>query len=136
MHLPPKTTAYTPHTGTCHITEAEVLTVIIPEKQRKYVAFGKATRLYPTDESCGLYAHYCNLEPEELYQEKEIKTDDLLDFLSRSMAEGIYHLSEDDFHVQNRALGVDFLLCHESDIHLETENREVAAYTKARWAVK
>lgn len=73
---------------------------------------------------------------DELYQEIEIKTDDLLGFLSNSIAEGRYHLGEQDFHIQSLSGDVEFLLCHESDVHLETGNAEVASHMRARWAAQ
>ena len=82
------------------------------------------------------YGYDCNLDPKEWYQEIEIKTDELLGFLSRSIAEGIYHLAEDNFHIQSKSLALEFMLCHENDIHLTTDNEEVRAYMKAKWAAK
>lgn len=82
------------------------------------------------------YGFDCDLDPEEWYQEIEIKLDELLGFLSRSMAEEIYHLAENDFHIQSKSLALDFILCHENDIHLTTDNESVRAYMKAKWAAK
>lgn len=73
---------------------------------------------------------------DELYQEIEIKTDALLGFLSKSIAEGRYHLGEQDFQIESLSGDVEFLICHESDVHLETDNAEVASPTRARWAAQ
>ncbi len=73
---------------------------------------------------------------DELYQEIEIKTNDLLGFLSKSMAEGRYHLGDQDFQIHSLSGGVEFLICHESDVHLETDNAEVASHMRARWAAQ
>ena len=73
---------------------------------------------------------------DELYQDIEIKADDLLGFLSQSITDGRYHLGEQDFHIRSLAGDVEFLICHESDVHLETDNAEVASALRARWAAE
>ena len=73
---------------------------------------------------------------DELYQDIEIKADDLLGFLSRSITEGRYHLGEQDFHIRSLAGDVVFLICHESDVHLETDNAEIASAMRVRWAAE
>ncbi len=73
---------------------------------------------------------------DELYQDIEIKADDLLGFLSQSITEGRYHLGEQDFHIQSLSGDITFFICHESDVHLETDNAEVASAMRARWAAQ
>ena len=73
---------------------------------------------------------------DELYQDIEIEVGDLLGFLSRSITEGRYHLGEQDFHIRSLAGEVEFLICHESDVHLETDNAEVASAMRGRWAAE
>lgn len=93
---------------------------------------------FQIDDLVVFYGFGCDreLEVDELYRDIEMKTDKLLAFLSESIAKDYYRLGEDNFYIQSRSLGVEFLLCHESDIHLETENVDVAGCMKARWSKK
>lgn len=73
---------------------------------------------------------------DELYQDIEIGADDMEGFLSRSITEGRYHLGEQDFHIRSLAGDAAFLICHESDVHLETDNAEAITHMRARWAAQ
>ena len=82
------------------------------------------------------YGFGCDNDADDQYRDIEVKTGELLAFLSRSIADGLYHLAKADFYIESKPLGVLFLLCHESDVHLETEDGQVADYMRARWAGK
>lgn len=82
------------------------------------------------------YGFGCECDIEEQYQDIAVKTDVLLDFLSQSMARGIYCFGDADFYIESRPRGIQFLLCHEGDVHIETENRQVANHFHARWSAK
>lgn len=80
------------------------------------------------------YGFGCDCEFDEQYQEIKFKTDDLLGFLSETIAQGVYLPGDADLFIESRPPGIQFLLCHESGVHLETSDERVADHFRARWS--
>ena len=80
------------------------------------------------------YGFGCDCEFDEQYQEIEVKTDDLLGFLSGTIARGVYLPGDADLFIESRPPSILFLLCHESDVHLETDDEQAADHFRARWS--
>lgn len=54
-------------------------------------------------------------------------------FVRQHVEEGVFLPGESDLHICDRANTVEFLLCHESDIHLRTENAAIAETIEQAW---
>jgi hypothetical protein len=75
----------------------------------------------------------CGVDVDDLYVEIPIATEELKVFLEHSVAEDKYTFGSDDLYIKAEEIDAEFLLCHESDIHLETGNAEVFEIIKNRW---
>ena len=82
------------------------------------------------------YGFGCDCEFDEQYQEIKVKTDGLPGFLSETMKRGVYLPGDADLGIQSQSPDIQFLLCHESDVHLETGNEQAADHFRARWAAR
>ena len=82
------------------------------------------------------YGWDCDLEPEQLYQESPVPPSDLQTFLAESEDDGIFMLGKNDLHIESADRSIEFTLCHESDIHMKTEDKGFAHEIQAYWATK
>jgi len=105
----------------------------ISEETHEIVALFKKL---PVQDLVVWYGFGCDCEFDEQYQEIKVKTDDLLGFLSQIIASGVYLPGDADFFIESRPSGVQFLLCHESDVHLETGDEQAADHFRARWSAR
>ncbi|MGH7725612.1 MAG: hypothetical protein ACREOU_09305 [Candidatus Eiseniibacteriota bacterium] len=79
-----------------------------------------------------MYGLACNLEMDDLYQERPLKTDALPEFVRASQQKGVFILGECDLHVDSTDMTVRFTLYHESDVHFEGSPEE-AGTLRDRW---
>ena len=82
------------------------------------------------------YGWGCKLEPGQLWQDIEIPLPELAAFIEASIQQGIYSPGQADLVVQDRDRTFECLFCHESDIHLMTENDGLIAEATKRWMDK
>ena len=57
----------------------------------------------------------------------------LVGFLHKSIAQGIYHLGEDNLYIESGDPYIKITLCHEADIHFEAANTVLEARQRAAW---
>ena len=82
------------------------------------------------------YGSGCKLEPGQLWQDIEIPLPELAAFIEASIQQGIYSPGQADLVVQDRDRTFECLFCHESDIHLMTDNDGLIAEATKRWMDK
>lgn len=75
----------------------------------------------------------CGVDIDELYVENSVATDELKVFLEQSVAEDKYTFGSNDLYIKAAEINVEFLLCHESDVHLYTENADIFDLIKTKW---
>lgn len=59
--------------------------------------------------------------------------DRLLPFMTEGECRGYYRIGRDNLHVKAGTGRVEFLFCHESDIHFISEDTELVERLKAAW---
>lgn len=69
----------------------------------------------------------------ELWNESEISTNDLDKFVQASVKAGVFNPGMSDLFIMNRDRTAQFKLCHESDIHLATEDQELCDRVARLW---
>ena len=82
------------------------------------------------------YGSGCKLEPELLWRDIEVRLTDLVPFIESSIDNGIYAPGEADLVVQDRDRTFECLFCHESDIHLATDDESILTQAAQRWLDK
>jgi len=76
------------------------------------------------------------LTVDELWKPFHVKTRELATFLNSSIGNGVFRPGNSDLFIEDEAKSFEFLLCHESDIHLKTENPKLIEQTAEHWAEK
>lgn len=79
------------------------------------------------------YGFGCDCPDELLYQDVRIASPGLHAFMAEAVAAGYYRVGRDNLHVKTPDGRADFLLCHESDIHLTTEDAGLLDQVRAAW---
>jgi hypothetical protein len=82
------------------------------------------------------YGWGCRIDTNKLWSDMEVKVGDLPSLAKRSIEEGIYVPNQCDLILQDRSRTFTFNLCHESDIHLTTENPTLIEKASKQWAVR
>ena len=82
------------------------------------------------------YGWGCKLEPGELWQDIEVRLPDLPAFIQGSIEKGIYSPGQADLVLQDRDRTFECLFCHESDIHLVTDDDGLITEATRRWMDK
>jgi len=82
------------------------------------------------------YGWGCKLNPDELWQDIEVPLPDLPAFIQGSIEKGIYSPGQADLVLQDRERTFECLFCHESDIHLVTEDDGLITEATRRWMDK
>ena len=77
-----------------------------------------------------------NLDTDQLWKEITLNVDDLRAFIQNSIEKGVFSPGRADLFIRDEARTLKFTLCHESDIHLVTDDRGVIDQTVRRWAEK
>ncbi|MSR56530.1 MAG: hypothetical protein EXS05_02515 [Planctomycetaceae bacterium] len=79
------------------------------------------------------YGFDCDCPQEQLYEDVAMPLDRLQPFIAESEAAGVYRLGQNNLHVKDTTGRIEFLFCHESDIHFVSEDRELIERLKAAW---
>jgi hypothetical protein len=82
------------------------------------------------------YGSGCNPGPGQLWQDIEVPVRDLVAFIQQSIEKGIYSPGQADLILQDRNGNFECLLCHESDIHLATDDDAILTQAARRWMEK
>jgi hypothetical protein len=78
----------------------------------------------------------CKVEANELWQEIDIGLIDLVAFIQNSIEKGIFSPGQADLVLQDRDRSFECLLCHESDIHLMSDDDTIITEATRRWMDK
>jgi hypothetical protein len=70
------------------------------------------------------YGFGCDCPDDRLYADVPVPAERLGEYIRESERAGFYRSGRDNLHVAAPAVGVELLLCHESDIHITTESGE------------
>jgi hypothetical protein len=79
------------------------------------------------------YGFGCECPAERMPERGLIPLERVLEFIHDSEAAGYYRLGKDNLHVAEESRRAEFLFCHESDIHLITEDERLFERMKAVW---
>jgi len=79
------------------------------------------------------YGFGCDCPDEQLYQDVPMPLDRLLPFMAEGERLDYYRIGKDNLHVKDGTVPVEFLLCHESDIHFISEDAELVERLKGIW---
>ena len=62
-----------------------------------------------------------------------VAVSELVAWIADAAAGGHYSLGEDNLHLRIPALPLEFLLCHDGDVHIMTDNTAWLEALRARW---
>jgi prepilin-type processing-associated H-X9-DG protein len=79
------------------------------------------------------YGFGCDCLDDDLYQDVPMPLDRLLPFMAEGERLDYYRVSKDNLHVKDSTGRIEFLLCHESDIHFISEDAELVDRLKGMW---
>ena len=80
-----------------------------------------------------IYGLGCELEIDELYKNSRIPTADLEEFVERSVAARVFELGRADLLISGVRSPFCFTLCHESDLHFESEDSTQVELVSQAW---
>ena len=83
--------------------------------------------------TCAMLGIGCNIPGDEMYQEIQMRTDQLSIFVGDKIAKDVYHLGNDDLIMYDRSVDIEFTFCHEHDIHFESNDHTLTALIESRW---
>jgi hypothetical protein len=83
-----------------------------------------------------MYGWACNLNYKELYQKIPLATEKLKQFIVQSIENGVYKIGQCDLFIQTNQDELEFVLCHEADIHFKTTNALLVQEMKSNWQAK
>lgn len=79
------------------------------------------------------YGWGCDCPDDQLYQDVSMPLERLQPFITESEAADYYRVAKDNLHVKDPAGRCEFLLGHESDIHLITADDELLKQMQSIW---
>jgi hypothetical protein len=79
------------------------------------------------------YGFGCDCPDEQLYQDMPMLLDQLVPFLFEGERLDYYRIGKDNLHVQDGSERIELLLCHESDIHLISDDAELVERLRDDW---
>lgn len=79
------------------------------------------------------YGFGCDCPDGELYRDMPMPLDRLLPFMAEGEGLDYYRVGRDNLHVKDGTGRLEFLFCHEFDIHFISEDRELVERLKAAW---
>lgn len=82
------------------------------------------------------YGWGCDLDMDDLYQELLLPLSGLREWIIQAAVSGIFTLGEGTLHIRSQDKEIEVELCHEADIHLMTDNPELAQEVVAGWAAR
>lgn len=114
----------------------EIITKIlnIPQLEKsikEIVAFFKQDKI---NQSVIMYGWECKTE--EQYVDIEVPVSEIEDFIAKKQADGIFELGKSDLYVSDSEKTFKFTLCHESDIHFESDTSEMVEKMRQEWSDK
>lgn len=78
------------------------------------------------------YGWDCNTE--ELYKDMKIDVNEINEFIGRSQKSGIFKLGKADLYISELTDNFEFQLCHESDAHFSSKDKELIEKVRKDWA--
>ena len=82
------------------------------------------------------YGWGCDLDVDELYRDRPLALSSLNGFISRSEQDGVFMLGEAGLYIESADRAVQFVLCHEADVHATTKDANIAEQIGSAWADK
>jgi hypothetical protein len=79
------------------------------------------------------YGFGCDCPDEQLYRDQPMPLGRLEAFIAEAEGFDSYRAGKDNLHVKDGTGRIEFLFCHESDIHFISEDRELVERLKAKW---
>jgi hypothetical protein len=79
------------------------------------------------------YGFGCDCPDEQLYEDQLISLDRLEQFITEAEQFDYYRVGKDNFHVKDGTGRIEFLFCHEADIHFISEDKGLVERLKAKW---
>ncbi len=79
------------------------------------------------------YGYACNLPIDELWQTMQMDLPHLQDFINKSREDRIFELGVSDLHVNDLEGRWSIKLCHESDLHFVSANRQLLEDVATMW---
>ncbi len=79
------------------------------------------------------YGFGCNLSVEDLWRPEEVHLSELDAYIQHSDRVGIFRFGECDLHIEDAAERLEFVLCHESDIHFASVDEIPVRQVIALW---
>lgn len=70
---------------------------------------------------------------EGIEQPVAVPLDELVSLLQKSIAQGIYHLGEDNLDIEASDPSLQITLCHEADIHFKAADQTLEARLRSEW---
>ena len=80
------------------------------------------------------YGWGCDLDMDDLYQEVPLPLSKLQEWVVQAAVSGIFTLGEGTLQIRSQDKEIEFELCHETDVHVMTDNAELAQEIVAGWA--
>ena len=80
------------------------------------------------------YGWACNLAIDDLYQDHRMSTSELLPFIARSVTDNIFRLGDSDMYIKDAGGVFEFTICHESDIHFESNDPSLVSRVTTLWS--
>lgn len=75
-------------------------------------------------------------ETDNQYADIKVPVRDLEDFISKSQKDGIFKLGTADLYISDVQKTLEFLLCHESDVHFKSDNEDLIEGMRQTWIKK
>ena len=82
------------------------------------------------------YGWGCDLDMDDLFQEIPMPLSGLREWMVQATVAGIFTFGESNLHIYSRDKEIEFILGHECDIELTTENRELAQEVASGWKMR
>lgn len=82
------------------------------------------------------YGWGCNLPTNDLWHPIEITPAQLEEFVERSENEGSFKLGACDLIIGDQAARFSFIICHESDLHFTSSDRDLQEQVSTLWREK
>ena len=83
-----------------------------------------------------MYGSESNLLMDDLWRPMEIDTLALPAWIERTQREGIFRYGRSDLHIEDLQKTLEFLLCHESDIHFASTDQSRVQEVITLWRAK
>ena len=82
------------------------------------------------------WGYSCDLNVDEMWDYEDIRVEHLKKFINNGIDSGIYSPNESDFFIEDLDSLFEFKMCHESDVHFKSEDKNLHFKVKSHWADK